>query len=430
MVDARPGPGCGERWSTRILEAIDADTAVVTMGAVHWTDGTVFDIDAIGARAREVGAYLIIDGTQSVGAMDFDVARIQPDALICSGYKWLMGPYSIGLAYFGPRLLDGIPLEETWIGREGSRDFAGLAGNYPDSYEPGATRYDVGERSNFILVPMMNAALALVLDWTPARIGEYCGNLTAVLTEQRARRRVWSGGGVVAGPASLRTAHAPRPGPESGERGAGRPQRARVAARKRAPHLAACLQRRGGHRRALGRVAVRAPGAGRSKAPLLSGPENAGPSTGVLVEHGARRLRRGVEMEARDRSAEHRAIPPPEMVVPVHVAVRTLEYAEALVAVRVARPQYRGLAHDALAFDFVIARHGIVDQPVAPEELCRLGAHVLDRDVVHEDVPPGAGIGMFGRVPGAHRDRHRVRFNRRAARLGPGVNRGHAVPLV
>ena len=184
MVDARPGPGCGERWSTRILEAIDADTAVVTMGAVHWTDGTVFDIDAIAARAREVGAYLIIDGTQSVGAMDFDVARIQPDALICSGYKWLMGPYSIGLAYFGPRLLDGIPLEETWIGREGSRDFAGLAGNYPDSYEPGATRYDVGERSNFILVPMMNAALALVLDWTPARIGEYCGNLTAELTER------------------------------------------------------------------------------------------------------------------------------------------------------------------------------------------------------------------------------------------------------
>ena len=104
VTDARPGPGCGERWSARILEAIDADTAVVTMGAVHWTDGTVFDIDAIAARTREVGAYLVIDGTQSVGAMDFDVARIRPDALICSGYKWLMGPYSIGLAYFGPRL--------------------------------------------------------------------------------------------------------------------------------------------------------------------------------------------------------------------------------------------------------------------------------------------------------------------------------------
>lgn len=184
MVDARPGPGCGERWSTRIIEAIDAGTEVVTMGVIHWTDGTVFDIEAIAARAREVGAYLIIDGTQSVGAMDFDVARIRPDALVCSGYKWLMGPYSIGVAYFGPRLLGGVPLEETWIGREGSRDFAGLAGNYPDGYEPGAIRYDVGERSNFILVPMMNAALQLVLEWTPARIAEYCGTLTSGLVER------------------------------------------------------------------------------------------------------------------------------------------------------------------------------------------------------------------------------------------------------
>ncbi len=184
MVDTRPGPGRGERWSARILEAIDARTAVVSMGAIHWTDGTVFDIDAIAARAREVGAYLVIDGTQSVGAMDFDVARIRPDALICAGYKWLMGPYSLGLAYFGPRLLDGAPLEETWLGREGSRDFAGLAGNYPEAYEPGAVRYDVGERSNFILVPMMNAALELVLRWQPTRIAEYCGNLAAGLVER------------------------------------------------------------------------------------------------------------------------------------------------------------------------------------------------------------------------------------------------------
>ncbi len=184
MVGARPGPGCGARWSARILEAIDADTRVVAMGAVHWTDGTVFDVDAIAARAREVGAYLVVDGTQSVGAMDFDVARVRPDALVCSGYKWLMGPYSIGLAYFGPRLLDGVPLEETWIGREGSRDFAGLAGDYPDGYEPGAVRFDVGERSNFVLVPMMNAALDLVLEWTPARIAEYCGTLAAELLER------------------------------------------------------------------------------------------------------------------------------------------------------------------------------------------------------------------------------------------------------
>ncbi len=182
-VGSPTGAGRGSGWSTRILEAIDQDTAVVTMGTVHWTDGTIFDLPAIAARAREVGAYLILDGTQSVGAMDFDVAEIQPDALICAGYKWLLGPYSIGAAYFGPRLIDGVPLEESWIAREGSENFAGLV-DYSDRYQPGAARYDVGERSNFILVPMMNAALSIVLEWTPARITEYCRTLTEGLIER------------------------------------------------------------------------------------------------------------------------------------------------------------------------------------------------------------------------------------------------------
>ena len=51
---------------------------------------------------------LVVDGTQSVGALPFDVGQIQPDALICATYKWLLGPYSLGLSYFGPRFDEGV----------------------------------------------------------------------------------------------------------------------------------------------------------------------------------------------------------------------------------------------------------------------------------------------------------------------------------
>jgi selenocysteine lyase/cysteine desulfurase len=169
--------GRGRGWNQRLLEAIDARTAIVALGHVHWTDGTKFDLEAIGARARAVGAALVVDGTQSVGAMPFDVAAIQPDALVCATYKWLMGPYSLGFAYLGPRFDEGEPLEETWIGRAGSENFKDLV-NYRDDYQPGAVRYDVGERSNFALTPMAVAALEQVLDWQPARIQEYCAALT------------------------------------------------------------------------------------------------------------------------------------------------------------------------------------------------------------------------------------------------------------
>lgn len=179
----RPPDGAqrrAESWNQAILEAIDSRTALVAVPQIHWTDGTIFDVSAIGTRAREVGAAFVIDGTQSVGAMELDVSDVNPDALVCAAYKWLLGPYATGCAFFGPRFRDGIPIEETWIGREGSEDFSGLV-DYQDRYREGAIRFDVGENSNFSLMPMVIAALEQILEWGVAPINHYCGQLTAPL---------------------------------------------------------------------------------------------------------------------------------------------------------------------------------------------------------------------------------------------------------
>ena len=173
----------GAGWNEKLLAAIDGGTAIVAVPQVHWTDGTVFDLDEVGRRARDVGAAFVIDGTQSIGARPFDVGRLQPDAVICAGYKWLGGPYSIGLAYFGPRFDGGVPLEETWIGREGSENFGRLV-DYQDSYRPGAVRFDVGEVSNFVLIPMLVAALEQLADWGVDAIGRYCADLTKELIDE------------------------------------------------------------------------------------------------------------------------------------------------------------------------------------------------------------------------------------------------------
>ncbi|MFN5169725.1 MAG: aminotransferase class V-fold PLP-dependent enzyme [Cyclobacteriaceae bacterium] len=162
----------GKRWNERILDSINSQTRLVALAHIHWADGTRFDLAAIRKRTREVGALLVIDGTQSVGAMPFDMKSFDPDALICAGYKWLMGPYSIGLAYYGPYFDQGKPVEENWINRLHSEDFTGLV-NYQHAYQPGALRYEVGEHSNFILVPMMLEALRQVNEWTPVRIQQY-----------------------------------------------------------------------------------------------------------------------------------------------------------------------------------------------------------------------------------------------------------------
>lgn len=175
-----PAPGTLPRaavWNTAILEAIDDNTAVVALPHTHWADGTRFDLQAIGEKSRRVGALLIIDGTQSVGALPFDAAQIQPDALICAGYKWLMGPYATGLAYYGPHFDDGRPIEENWINRRDSEDFQHLT-NYQEAYQPLAGRYSVGEHSNFILTPMLHEAIQQLLEWGVSNIQNYCEDIS------------------------------------------------------------------------------------------------------------------------------------------------------------------------------------------------------------------------------------------------------------
>ena len=134
----------------------------------------------IGARCREVGAVFLVDGTQAVGAMSMNVHEFQIDALFCAGYKWLFGPYSLGCMYIGERFNDGKPIEESWMNRTNSRNFASLT-NYGMEYMPDAGRYNVGETSHFLLMPMLSAGLEQVTAWGADEIQAYCAALNKPL---------------------------------------------------------------------------------------------------------------------------------------------------------------------------------------------------------------------------------------------------------
>ncbi|MFY9242137.1 MAG: aminotransferase class V-fold PLP-dependent enzyme [Polaribacter sp.] len=173
----------GKNWNTAILNSISDKTKVVALGNIHWANGTLFDLKSIRKKATEHNSLLIIDGSQSIGALPFSVKEIQPDALICAGYKWLFGPYGCGYAYFGEYFDDGNPLEENWSNRLHSEKMVGLT-EYQTDYKPLANRYSVGEHASFIHVKMQIEALKQILIWTPKAVQEYCEEITseAVIT--------------------------------------------------------------------------------------------------------------------------------------------------------------------------------------------------------------------------------------------------------
>lgn len=164
---------CGQQWNEEILNSINKNTAVVSMGNVHWSNGTLFDLKRIREKTNQHNSLLIIDGSQSIGALPFSVKDIQPDALICAGYKWLFGPYGCAYAYYGSYFDNGDPIEENWINRLHSEDFSGLT-QYESNYKSLANRYSAGEAASFIYIQMQIAALKQVVDWTPEAIQEYC----------------------------------------------------------------------------------------------------------------------------------------------------------------------------------------------------------------------------------------------------------------
>lgn len=167
----------GAAWNERLLEAINNDTSVVIISSIHWTDGTLFDLEQIGKRCKEVDAYFIVDGSQSVGALPMDVVKYNIDALVCAAYKWLMGPYSIGLAYYNDKYNNGVPIEDSWMNRSNANDFTKLT-RYVEDHKPGAAKFNSGEFSNLVHVPMLDKALEQILDWGVDAIQDYCDKLT------------------------------------------------------------------------------------------------------------------------------------------------------------------------------------------------------------------------------------------------------------
>jgi len=87
-----------------IITLIDQHTAVVCISHVEYGNGQTFDLHLLAEAAHEHGALLVVDATQSAGAIPIDVQSCPVDALISGAYKWLCGPFGAAFMYLAPHL--------------------------------------------------------------------------------------------------------------------------------------------------------------------------------------------------------------------------------------------------------------------------------------------------------------------------------------
>ena len=168
----------GKSLTECVLNTINKNTGLVAIPNCHWIDGALVDLLQVSKAAKSVGAFLVLDLSQSLGALPFSIQDVDPDFVISVGYKWLLGPYGMGYLYAAPRFHDnGDPLEYSWFPRKGSEDFTKLT-QYTPEFKPGAQRFDVGETAQFHLVPIATAGVNQLLKWGVQTVQQHSKALT------------------------------------------------------------------------------------------------------------------------------------------------------------------------------------------------------------------------------------------------------------
>jgi selenocysteine lyase/cysteine desulfurase len=153
----------------RFYDAVDSNTRLVALSEVNYSTGFRPPLKDISAFLAARGIPLFVDGSQSVGALTFDVSRTRVDVLAVHGYKWLLSPTGAGFLYVSPefraRLAPGVI---GWRSHHDWRNVDRLHHGAPQ-FKDSAEKYEGGGLP-FHLLYAMGAAVDWILDLGPERI--------------------------------------------------------------------------------------------------------------------------------------------------------------------------------------------------------------------------------------------------------------------
>jgi cysteine desulfurase/selenocysteine lyase len=154
---------------TKFYDSIDNRTRLVAISEVNYSTGFRAPIEDISRIAHSRGALVFVDGTQSVGALRFDVQQSRPDALAVHAYKWLCGPTGVGFLYVAPALRAILP--PNTIGWRSHRDWRNVDNLHHGSpvLTDSAERYEGGGLA-FGLLDAMAASVEWMLEIGPEAI--------------------------------------------------------------------------------------------------------------------------------------------------------------------------------------------------------------------------------------------------------------------
>lgn len=151
--------------AAEVAAAITPRTRLLCTTWVHSFSGHAIDLDAVGTVCRQRGILFVANASQAIGARPVDVATAPVDALVCAGWKWLLGPYATGFCWIRRDLLDSLDYNQTyWLSMLTSDDLGRETLDLALATDIGARRYDVFGTANFFNFAPFAASIEYLLE--------------------------------------------------------------------------------------------------------------------------------------------------------------------------------------------------------------------------------------------------------------------------
>jgi cysteine desulfurase / selenocysteine lyase len=145
------------------LENIGPRTRLVSASLVRFDNAARLDAPRVAQACHAVGAALLLDASQCVGAIPLDTRGLGADFIVSSGYKWLLGPYGTGFFWVAPEATQRLQTGPLYfMALEGARNFHSLPLDNLRAV-PGARRWDSAETANFTNLAALEVSLDLIL---------------------------------------------------------------------------------------------------------------------------------------------------------------------------------------------------------------------------------------------------------------------------
>ncbi|HKQ86008.1 MAG TPA: aminotransferase class V-fold PLP-dependent enzyme [Candidatus Acidoferrales bacterium] len=165
------------------IDQIGPQTRLVSASLVRFDNGAMLDSQRVGRACEKVGAALLLDLSQCVGAMPVRIRDLGATMAVSTGYKWLLGPYGTGFFWIASEWIERLPLGAVYyMGLSGAGDLHTMFSREL-APAPGARRWDSAETASFANLAAFEASLDLVQRIGVDTIQRYVDTLTNQLIQ-------------------------------------------------------------------------------------------------------------------------------------------------------------------------------------------------------------------------------------------------------